>query len=112
MRLREIAERLGCRLEGDGADVDITAVAPVQHAGPGELTFIANARYFGQLASTRASAVILGPAASDQAAPPCAVLRTDDPHSAFARAVALFAPATPPAGIDPSSSVAADAALG
>jgi UDP-3-O-[3-hydroxymyristoyl] glucosamine N-acyltransferase len=43
----------------------------------------------------------------------CAVLRTDDPYSAFARAVSLFAPDTSPtAGVDPLSAVASDAAIG
>ena len=56
--------------------------------------------------------MILGRGGADQPAP-CAVLRTDDPYSAFARAVALFAPAVAtPTGIDPSSVVAADATLG
>ena len=86
-------------------------MAGIQHARPGDLTFVANARYLPQLASTRASAVILG-GTNGSGAPQCAVLRTDDPYSAFARAVSLFAPTpAPPIGIDPLASVAATATV-
>ena len=111
LKLRDIADRLDCRLEGDG-DVEIVRVAPVRQAQHGDLTFVANPRYLAQLATTGASAVILGRAKADAAAP-CAVLRADNPYSAFARALALFAPPAAPAnGIDPLSAVAGDATIG
>ena len=44
MRLGEIATRLSCALEGD-PDLEITDVAGIQEAEPGELTFLANRRY-------------------------------------------------------------------
>ena len=109
MRLREIAARLECRLDGDG-DIDIVRVAGIQDAGPGDLTFVANAKYEKALPNTRASAVILR---EDAPAAPCASLRTRDPYLAFARAVGLFAPVQrPAAGIDRHAAVAADARLG
>jgi UDP-3-O-[3-hydroxymyristoyl] glucosamine N-acyltransferase len=112
LKLRDIADRLQCRLEGDG-DVDIVRVAAIHKAEPGDLTFVANRRYLPQLATTRASAVILGPEKGAAPHHSCAVLRADDPYSAFARAVSLFVPATrPPAGVDALSAVAADAAIG
>lgn len=111
MKLRELAERLTCRLEGDG-DVEIVRVAGIQHARPGDLTFVANAKYAAQLAETKASAVILGPSPHD-VQPPCAVLRCGDPYSTFARALDLFVHATrPPVGIDSRCAIAADAHLG
>jgi UDP-3-O-[3-hydroxymyristoyl] glucosamine N-acyltransferase len=110
LKLHEIAQRLDCRLDGDG-ELEIVRVAGIQQAQPGDLTFVANARYLPQLASTRASAVILG-GCNGSVTPRCAVLHTDDPYSAFARAVSLFAPAVaPPIGIDPLAFVAADAAV-
>ena len=112
MKLRDIADQLQCRLEGDG-DLDIVRVAAIQLAQPGDLTFVANARYLGHLATTRASAVILGPTKGDAPPARCGVLHTDDPYSAFARAVTLFAPDTRPApGIAPLSAVAGDATIG
>jgi UDP-3-O-[3-hydroxymyristoyl] glucosamine N-acyltransferase len=111
LKLRDIAERLQCRLEGDG-DVEIVRVAGIQHAQHGDLTFVASARYRAQLAGTKASAVILGRARGAEPHPPCAVLRADDPYSAFARAVSLFAQTTAPApGVDHLSSVARDATI-
>jgi UDP-3-O-[3-hydroxymyristoyl] glucosamine N-acyltransferase len=112
LKLRDIAERLQCRLEGDG-EVDIVGVAGIQQAQPGDLTFVANRRYLPELATTHASAVILGPAKAGDPGAPCAVLHTDDPYSAFARAVSLFATAVrPAAGIDRLSAVADGASIG
>jgi UDP-3-O-[3-hydroxymyristoyl] glucosamine N-acyltransferase len=111
LKLHEIAQRLDCRLDGDG-ELEIVRVAGIQQAQPGDLTFVANARYLPQLASTRASAVILGGSSNGSITARCAVLHTDDPYSAFARAVSLFAPAgAPPIGIDPLAFVAADATV-
>jgi UDP-3-O-[3-hydroxymyristoyl] glucosamine N-acyltransferase len=118
LKLKELAARLNCRLdaEGDG-DVEIVRVAGIQDAQPGDITFVANARYTPQLAATRASAVIvsdaLASAVSSTAKRSCALLRTADPYSAFARALTCFVQAAPPAkGIDRLSSIAADAAIG
>ncbi len=112
MTLREIADRLQCRLEGDG-DVEIVGVAAIHAAQPGDLTFVANARYMPQLAATRASAVILGRTKGEPPQVPCAVLHTDDPYTAFARAVAMFTPIVAPVpGVDAHSAVAGDAILG
>ena len=108
MRLTELAERLGAVLEGDGA-IEVTRVAGIEQAGPGDVTFLANSKYTAALAATRASAVIL-----DGAAPPapCAVLRIANPDLAFARAAQAFAPPrTLPPGVHPSAGVAADAVL-
>lgn len=109
MKLKDLATRLECRLEGNG-DLDIARVSGIEHAGPGDLTFVANTRYLGLLRTTKADAVILG---HDAPAAPCAALRTDQPYLAFARAVALFADAARPApGVDTRASIAADVVLG
>jgi UDP-3-O-[3-hydroxymyristoyl] glucosamine N-acyltransferase len=109
MKLWELAERLECRLEGDG-DVEIARVAGIQRAGAGDVTFLANPKYEKLLHRTQASAVILG---EQQSGAPCAVLRARDPYLAFARAVGLFAPAwRPAAGVHALAAIAADAHLG
>lgn len=109
MQLSELAERLGCLLEGDG-EVDIQRVAGIQDAGPGDVTFVANPKYEKLLPATAASAVILkrgGPTA------PCATLRADDPYLAFARAVRLFAPDwRPTPGVHRLAAIAGDARVG
>jgi UDP-3-O-[3-hydroxymyristoyl] glucosamine N-acyltransferase len=124
MKLRELAERLACRLEGDG-EIEIVRVAGIEDAGPGDLTFVANPKYLATLSTTRASAVLLH---DDAPAPPLddargalsasrreplAVLRTPDPYLGFARAVGLFAPKwKPEPGVHAMAAVARDAKLG
>ena len=112
MLLSQIAEQLGCRLEGDGR-VDIRRLAAIDHAMPGDLTFVANAKYHAQLATTRASAVIVGEAECVDGAAPFAILRSRQPYLSFAQALRLFvSPAIPPAGIDRLAAIAPDAAIG
>ena len=109
LKLRDLAERLDCRLEGDG-EVQIRRLAGIETAEAGDLTFFANPRYTTALRSTRAAAVIL---ADDAPPAPCPMLRTAAPYLAFARAVELFTDAPPPApGVDSASHVADDAQLG
>ena len=115
MKLSELAERLECRLEGDGA-IEVHRVAGIEDAAPGDLTFFANSKYAPALRATRASAVILG---NDAEPAPCAMLRTANPYLAFARAVGVFADGWRPApGIHPrafvaeGATVAADASVG
>ena len=115
LKLQTIAERLGCTLEGDGT-VEIARVAPIEDAGPGDLTFFANPKYAAELRRTRASAVILGERAEPA---PCAMLRTAEPYVAFGRAVALFADQWRPdrgvhghAYVADGAQIAADASVG
>jgi UDP-3-O-[3-hydroxymyristoyl] glucosamine N-acyltransferase len=109
MQLKELADRLGCRLEGDGA-LEIRRVASLEQAGEGDVTFFANPRYAPALRRTRASAVIIGESAP---AAHCAMLRAKHPYLAFANALSMFvATSAPTAGVDPLSAVAADATLG
>jgi UDP-3-O-[3-hydroxymyristoyl] glucosamine N-acyltransferase len=109
VKLRELAERLDCRLEGDG-DLDVIRVAGIQDAGPGDVTFLANPKYEKALSTTRASAVILR---EDAPAAPCAMLRARDPYLAFARAVGVFSPPLrPPPGVHALAALAADAQVG
>ena len=109
MTLRELAERLGCTLEGDG-DAEVSRVAGIDEAGPGDVTFFVNPRYLPSLERTRATAVILGP---DAPAAPSTTLRTSEPYVAFARAVTLLHPVSAPAaGVHSSAVVSADAVLG
>ena len=114
MKLRDIADRLQCRLEGDG-EVDVVRVASLEKAGRGDLTFAANPKYYSLLPTTAASAAILAERTPPDNAPPksCAVLRSQDPYTTFARAINLFVQASPPAkGVDPLSAVASDVTLG
>jgi UDP-3-O-[3-hydroxymyristoyl] glucosamine N-acyltransferase len=108
VKLRELAARLDCELRGDG-EGEIRGVAPIEQAGPDDVTFLANPRYASHLATTRAGAVILAP--GQAASLPCLV--SDNPYLAFARAVALVRPPGRPApGVHPSAQVDETAVLG
>ena len=107
--LRELAERLGAALEGDGA-IEVTRVAGIEQAGPGDVTFLANAKY--------AAAVADDPSLGRD--PRCRRRRrrrarccgSPIPYLAFARAAQAFAPPRSlPPGVHPSAVVAADAVL-
>jgi UDP-3-O-[3-hydroxymyristoyl] glucosamine N-acyltransferase len=105
--LQEIAARLQCRLDGDGT-AEITGVASLEEAQPGELTFYTGPKYVDALRTTRASAVI-APAGTPTDLP---VLFTSDPYLTFARAVELFAdPWRPPPGVHRLAAVGEGAAI-
>ena len=113
MKLSKLATGLGCRLEGDG-NIEIVRVAGIQRAEPGDVTFLTNSRYAADLATTRASAVIVGLTDVVQSTT-AALLRSDNPYAAFARAIMMFAQGhsvPPPPGVDRLSAVAPDATIG
>ena len=107
--LAELAARFGGEMLGDGT-VAIRQVAPLARAEAGEIGFVSQAKYFSQLASTRASAVILPLDAHD--ATPLPRILTANPYLYFARVSALLnPPPRPPAGIHPAAVVDSDAVV-
>lgn len=109
MRLDEIAERLNCRLEGDGR-VGIQRVAGIEQAGPGDLTFVSNPKYISEVKKTQASALILS---EDFEPLPIPTLRSANPYLTFAKALELFY--TPPRfepGIHPTACIHSTARIG
>ena len=64
----------------------ITGVAPLDTAGPGDVSFLANPKYTAHLATTRASVVIVDAKAKRPAGGPV-LLRVPKPYLAFARAL-------------------------
>ena len=114
MKLKELADRLNCRLQGDG-EVEIRRVAGLERAGAGDVSFVAHDKYIAKLAGTRASAVIVTEqVARDRPhAAATSLLITPQPYLAFAHAVGLLTEApAPPKGVDPASAVAPDVTFG
>ncbi|NNE43755.1 MAG: UDP-3-O-(3-hydroxymyristoyl)glucosamine N-acyltransferase [Gemmatimonadetes bacterium] len=113
----EIAKIVGGALEGS-PDVSVRGVAGLHEADAGDLTFLANEKYRGAVAETRASAILVTPGVD--CPPRLAVIRVDDPYAALQRVVQLFDPGPPPveAGVHPTAVVhpeaelAADVAVG
>ena len=102
-----MAERLGCRLEGDGA-VEIHSVAGMEHAGPGQVTFLANPKYAHKVKDTRASAIL-----TREPIDSIACLISTNPYLDFARALALFYQQPKPApGISELAYIAPSARIG
>jgi UDP-3-O-[3-hydroxymyristoyl] glucosamine N-acyltransferase len=87
MKLAQIATALGAKLENGSPDMEITGVAGIKEAGPGQLTFVANPKYAAAARSTKASAVIV---AEEFPALAAAMLRSRNPYLAFAHALELF----------------------
>ncbi|MDP1605632.1 MAG: UDP-3-O-(3-hydroxymyristoyl)glucosamine N-acyltransferase [Rhodocyclaceae bacterium] len=102
-RLEEIVARFGGNLRGDGS-LAINGLATLETATAGKLSFLANPKYRGQLATTRAAAVILSAEMAEHC--PTAAIITPQPYLYFAYVSKFLAEGPlPPAGIHPSAVV-------
>jgi UDP-3-O-[3-hydroxymyristoyl] glucosamine N-acyltransferase len=109
MKLAKLAEYLDATLHGDPS-AEITRVAGIETAEPGDLTFVSNPRYAALARTTRATAILVEPGFPAVSA---ATLRVENPYLAFAFAIELFyqAPTYPP-GIHPTAAIAPTAHIG
>jgi UDP-3-O-[3-hydroxymyristoyl] glucosamine N-acyltransferase len=114
--LGDLARVLGGRVIGE-ENISIDGVAGIREAGPGELTFLASARYEPHLKETRAAAILIGEERPGLEIPQ---LIHDNPYLAYLKAVQLFRPGPPrpapgvhpTAAIDPSAELGADVVIG
>ena len=120
LRLGSIIDALGGQLLG-AADKQISRLAPLHSAGPGDISFLSHARYRQQLQDSRAGAVIVAPAMQALAAGREAVILADDPYLYFSRLSRLWRREHPlplrhrihpSAVIDPAAQIADDAVIG
>ena len=84
--LRELAEYVHGEVVGD-ENITITAVAGIEEAEQGQITFLANPKYRAQLQQTKASAVIVSP---NIEIPGIATIQVKNPYLAFAQVLSLF----------------------
>ncbi len=109
MTTRELAAALGCEVVGD-AGLEITGVAPMEQAGPNELTFLANPKYAHKVKHSRAGAILISEPVREGA---ITSLVSKNPYLDFARALELFyQPPRPAPGIHPLASIAPSASVG
>lgn len=109
IKLGELASQFDCELVGD-PDITIDNVSGLQNAGPASLSFLSNPKFRGQLAATRAAAVILR--AEDVADSPTASLVSKNPYADYARMAAVIHPAPCHApGVHTSAVIAATAEI-
>jgi UDP-3-O-[3-hydroxymyristoyl] glucosamine N-acyltransferase len=108
--LAELAAELDGEVVGDGTTL-IKGVAGIREAMPGDITFLANARYESYVTETRASAVICSREPRFAAIP---LLRVENPYLAFQRVVRVFRPDPyrAPPGIHPTAVVSPQATIG
>jgi UDP-3-O-[3-hydroxymyristoyl] glucosamine N-acyltransferase len=109
MELRQIAAALGCKVHGD-ASLEITGVAGMEKARPGELTCLANPKYTHKVKHSAASAILVSQPLKDL---PIASVLSSNPYLDFARALAMFyQPPRPEPGIHPLAFIHASATVG
>jgi UDP-3-O-[3-hydroxymyristoyl] glucosamine N-acyltransferase len=110
MKLADIAYAVNARLDNAPPETEITGVAGIEKAAPGQLTFVSNPKYNAAAKITKASAVIV---AENFPAISTGMLRSSNPYLAWAKAIELFyqPPAYAP-GIHPTAVVHPKANLG
>jgi len=87
MKLSAIAQAIGARLDHGSPDTEITGVAGIEEAAPGEITFVSNPKYTALARTTKASAIIVS---EDFPSVSTALLRSKKPYLDFARVLELF----------------------
>jgi UDP-3-O-[3-hydroxymyristoyl] glucosamine N-acyltransferase len=109
LKASEIAQATGGRLEG-GADLDLTGTAPLDHAGPTDLSFLSSPLYEAEAARTAAGAVLVSTDLAGCVPAGTTRIVVRDPHQALTVLLPLLYPEDRPApGVHPGAVVAADA---
>jgi len=108
--IKELAEIVGANVHGD-PDASVSGIATLEQAGPKDLSFFANRKYYKFLSETKASIIILHP--DDVQRCPTNALIVDDPYLAYAKiATWLTKPESQPTNISASAVIADDVELG
>lgn len=94
LSVAELAERVGGEMVR-GGDLRVSAVAPLGAAGAGDVAFLGDRKFVTALGVTRAGCVILHRAALESAPEDAAIIISDEPQAAWARASASFHRAIP-----------------
>ena len=110
--LADILAAAGAQSAGDPGR-RFTGVAPLQTAGPDDVSFLDNRKYLPLLSATGAGAVVLLPDLATHVPAGTLAITAPAPYLAFARIARLFHPAPRPVpGRHPTAVVADDAVLG
>ncbi len=111
-----VAEAAGATCAGG---LSLRGIAPLQTAGPDEVSFLDNTRYLPALRTTRAGAVLVRAKAEGDVPAGTRAIVVGDPYLAWARVAALFHPeppavagAHPKAVVDPSARIDPSAEIG
>jgi UDP-3-O-[3-hydroxymyristoyl] glucosamine N-acyltransferase len=91
--LSVLAQRTDSALvKPEDADIKISSVAPLDEAGIGDISYLTSARYLNALKATRATACFIPEEFIEKAPSHIALLKTFQPHLAYAKALVCFYP--------------------
>ena len=90
MILSELAGRVSARFAPEAGDIEISHVASLADANPGDISFFGNPKYINALRKTRATAVFLPDSFTEEI--PAHGLFVSNPATAFAEILPLFTP--------------------
>lgn len=108
----DIAEATGGRLIGDAAMV-VHTIAPLDRAGPEELSFLATAKYAPMLEESGAGVVLVSPELKDAPGKARARIVVADPHEALLALIPrLYKPVVHPTGIHPAARIGRNVLVG
>ncbi len=112
--LGRLAEICGAALAANAdPEMLIADVAPLDVAGPGDISFLDNLRYLDSFRDTRAGACIVAPEHAGKAPAATRLLLSAEPYKAYARVAQAFYPPPPVrAGVHSTAVIAASARLG
>jgi UDP-3-O-[3-hydroxymyristoyl] glucosamine N-acyltransferase len=86
LKLKELAEIIGGKIIGN-EDIEISGVAGIDIAGPGDITYLADPKKLQDIAGLKASALIVN---KKMDGPPVTMLLVDNPQYAFAKSLEVF----------------------
>ncbi|WP_309669745.1 UDP-3-O-(3-hydroxymyristoyl)glucosamine N-acyltransferase [Gemmatimonas sp.] len=107
-----VAAQVGGVLVGDGS-IEVRGIAPLDRAGPNELSFLSHLRYGQWFATSRAGVVLISPELAELAGTPLTRIVVAKPVDAMVTLLARFHRKEPRAqGVHPSAIIANDVHLG
>lgn len=107
-----VADLVGGRLLGN-AEGHLIGAAPLDVAGPGEISFLASPRYLEQFRDSHAGCVLLPAGLAEAPGLPATRVVVDDPHRAIAMILAHLHPSpTPARGVHPTAQIGTGTTLG
>jgi len=107
-----VAAQVGGVLVGDGS-IEVRGIAPLDRAGPNDLSFLAQLRYGQWFATSRAGVVLIAPELAEHAGAPTTRIVVAKPVDAMVTLLARFHRKEPRAqGVHPSAVIANDVRLG
>ena len=112
MTLGEVAAQTGGWVAPEVAAQEISGLASLDDANPGDLAFFGNPKYLKAARKSRATAILVPQGFGEEL--PAIRIWVDDPGAAFAKLLPAFVPPviTFPAGVHPSAVIHPEATLG